>query len=348
MRYDITFHPSWWHKNAGVDFTQEFFDDPRYRIECDVRMRKTLYEHFGDYGIGEKEPKRRPLLGTDLLAAGYLHSEILGCRIRFQADNSPQVECLNLDEDAIGEVKVPNLDESPVWAGIQKQMDYLKERFGYVETYVNLMGIQNIAMDLMGQEVLLSYYTAPEEVETLLEKITELSLEVGKRFYRLSGDISGGVTAIVRRTVPDVYLTSNCSGERAANDIYAHFLLTHDRRLADAFGQFGIHHCGKSMEHVVDGYSKIKNLAFAEVGAFSDIKAVRGKLPGVFLNARYSPVRLMSASETQITEEVQALVRDGQENGRKVSVSCVGIDSQVPDTQIRYFLRACREIKGIE
>ena len=43
MRYDITFHPSWWHKNAGVDFTQEFFDDPRYRIECDVSMRKTLY-----------------------------------------------------------------------------------------------------------------------------------------------------------------------------------------------------------------------------------------------------------------------------------------------------------------
>lgn len=84
MRYDITFHPSWWHKNAGVDFTQEFFDDPRYRMECDVRMRKTLYEHFGDYGIGDKEPKRRPLLGTDLLAAGYLHSEILGCRIRFR------------------------------------------------------------------------------------------------------------------------------------------------------------------------------------------------------------------------------------------------------------------------
>ena len=24
MKYDITFHPSWWHKNAGVDFTQDF------------------------------------------------------------------------------------------------------------------------------------------------------------------------------------------------------------------------------------------------------------------------------------------------------------------------------------
>lgn len=57
MKYDITFHPSWWHKNAGVDFTQDFFDDPEYRMDCDVRMRKTLYEHFGEFGIGEKDPK---------------------------------------------------------------------------------------------------------------------------------------------------------------------------------------------------------------------------------------------------------------------------------------------------
>ena len=32
-----------------------------------------------------------------------------------------------------------------------------------------------------------------------------------------------------------------------SNDIYEKFLLKHDRRLADAFGQFGIHHCGESM-----------------------------------------------------------------------------------------------------
>ena len=54
MKYDITFHPSWWHENAVIDFTQQFFDDPEYRMEADVKMRKTLYEHFGDLGIGER------------------------------------------------------------------------------------------------------------------------------------------------------------------------------------------------------------------------------------------------------------------------------------------------------
>lgn len=345
MKYDITFHPSWWHENAGIDFTQQFFDDPEYRMEADIKMRRTLYEHFGDLGIGEKDPQKRPLLGTDLLAAGYLLSELMGCGIRYQADNSPQVECMDLDEDSIDQIQVPDLDTSEVWQRTQKQIDYLLEKYGHVETYVNLQGIQNIAMDIMGQELMVSYYTAPEEINGLLEKITKMSIEVGKRFKALSNDVSGGVTAIVRQTVQECYLTSNCSVEMISNDLYEEFLLKYDQELADAFGNFGIHHCGKSMEHVVEGYSKVKGLTFAEVGAFSDIKTVRSHLPGIFLNARYSPVRLMNASKEDIFSEVKYLAENGQENGQKISVSCVGIDNHVSDTQIRYFLEACRSVE---
>ena len=345
MKYDITFHPSWWHENAGIDFTQQFFDDPEYRMEADIKMRRTLYEHFGDLGIGEKDPQKRPLLGTDLLAAGYLLSELMGCGIRYQADNSPQVECMDLDEDSIDQIQVPDLDTSEVWQRTQKQIDYLLEKYDHVETYVNLQGIQNIAMDIMGQELMVSYYTAPEEINGLLEKITKMSIEVGKRFKALSNDVSGGVTAIVRQTVPECYLTSNCSVEMISNDLYEEFLLKYDQELADAFGNFGIHHCGKSMEHVVEGYSKVKGLTFAEVGAFSDIKTVRSHLPGIFLNARYSPVRLMNASKEDIFSEVKYLAENGQENGQKISVSCVGIDNHVSDTQIRYFLEACRSVE---
>ncbi len=346
MKYDITFHPSWWHKNAGVDFTQNFFDDPEYRMDCDVRMRRVLFEKFGEYGIGEEHPEKRPLLGTDLLAAGYLYSELMGCDIIYEPDNSPQVVCAHLDEDSIDDVEIPDLEKSEVWARTQKQIDYLKKEYGRVETYVNLQGIQNIAMDLMGQDVLMAYYSAPEEVDRLLCKITEFSIDVGKRFYALSDDVSGGVTAIIRQTRPLCYLTSNCSVEMVSNQIYEDFLLKYDQQLAEAFPHFAIHHCGRSMEHVVDGYSKVQNLEFAEVGAFSDIKAVREKLPGVFLNARYSPVRLMNAAKEDVEKEVAALAENGQENGGLVSISCVGIDSNMPDEQILSFLEACRKISG--
>ena len=60
--YGITFHPTWWHKYAKIDFSQPFFDDWAYRMDCDVRMRRALWEHFGTFGIGEKDPSPRPML----------------------------------------------------------------------------------------------------------------------------------------------------------------------------------------------------------------------------------------------------------------------------------------------
>lgn len=342
MKYDVTFHPSWWHKNVGIDFTQDFFDDPEYRMDCDVRMRRALYDHFGAYGLGEKDPQKRPLLGTDLLATGYLHSQIMGCDIIYQADNSPQVVCKKIDAEEIAGIHAPKLEESPVWQATQKQIDYLLEKYGRVEPYVNLMGIQNIALDLLGEDIFMAYYDEEEEVSRLLGEITDLSIEIGQRFRRLSDDISGGVTAIVRQTVPECYLTSNCSVEMVSNAQYEEFLLQWDQKLADAFGSFGIHHCGQSMEHVVEGYAKVRGLTFAEVGAGSDIAAVRAALPDIHLNARVSPVSLMTMDDRQIEELVRSLYENGKAaDGEKISISCVGIDKDVTDERICAFLKAC-------
>lgn len=345
MKYDITFHPSWWHKNEGICFTQEFFDDPQYRMECDVRMRKALYERFGAYGIGEKYPKKRPILGTDLLAAGYLYSEMMGCPIVYQENNSPQVICLNLDEDDISRIEIPDLEASGVWKRTQNQIEYLMEKYGRVETYVNLMGIQNIAMDLMGQNVLMAYYSAPEDVKKLLDKITDLTIAIGREFRKLSADNSGGVTSIIRKVQPECYLTSNCSVEMISNALYEEFLLPEDQRLADEFKIFGVHHCGGTMEHVADGYAKLHGLTFAEVGAGSDIRAVREKLPSVWLNARFSPVELVGASEDEIRSCIQSLIEDGSTKSGMLSVSCVGIDANTADSQVESFLKVCSEIK---
>lgn len=344
MKYDITFHPKWWYQNEGIHFGEEFFNDPEYRMECDVKMRKALYEHFGEYGIGEKNPQKRPLIGSDLLACGYLHSQIMGCDIVFQEDNSPQVVSMKLDEDTVEEFSYTPLSENKIWLAQKQQMEYLKDKYGRVETHVNLMGIQNIAMDIMDQELMIAYYTNPEAVEQLLEEITDMSIEIGKVFKGYSSKISGGVTAVVNQTVPDCYLTSNCSVEMISNDLYEQFLLKYDQKLADAFGSFGIHHCGQTMEHVVEGYKKVKGLTFAEVGAGSDMAAVRNALPNVHLNARVSPVKLMTGSEDDIRDEVRRLKEQGDNNKGLFSISCVGIDQSVSDEKICAFLKACKEI----
>jgi hypothetical protein len=125
---------------------------------------------------------------------------------------------------------------------------------------------------------------------------------------------------------------------------YIDFLLPYDQMLANAFGSLGMHHCGATMEHVVRGYSKIKGLSFVEVGAFSDIAEVRKVLPGIPMNARYSPVKLINASYDEIHNDVEKMLKAGKTQQGNFSISCVGIGDQVSDRQVTSFLKACSSI----
>lgn len=100
MRYNVVFHPSWWHVNEGIDFSEFFWADPDVRIASDIKIRRALYQRFGKYDLGEQNPEPRPLMGSDMLACGYLSSQILGCQVDFAPDDSPEVHCANLDDEA--------------------------------------------------------------------------------------------------------------------------------------------------------------------------------------------------------------------------------------------------------
>jgi uroporphyrinogen-III decarboxylase len=343
LQYDVTFHPRWWHKQTGISFGEEFFFDPEYRIEADMKMRQVLFAKFGDFGLGEMNPAPRPLLGSDLIASGFLHSALLGCAIQFAHDDPPAVLCANLSDEAIMTMTTPQLDKSEWWRRIQTQIDYLQLKYSRVDSCINLMGVQNIALDLRGQELFIDYYEKPELVHHLLQVCTQTAIAVGSRLRAVSRDVSAGVTAIVRKTVPEVYLTSNCSVEMVSLDIYRAYLLPYDQMLAREFQPFGIHHCGQTMEHVADGYKEVDQLQFAEVGAFSDLAVIRQKLPNTHLNARYSPVRLKDRSLTGISEDILQMTEAGG-SANNLSLSCVGIDDTVSDEQVIRFLSACQEI----
>ena len=206
------------------------------------------------------------------------------------------------------------------------------------------MGVQNIAMDILGQELLMEYLTNPENLNKLFRGITDCLLDIGKRLKVVSSSISEGVTAIIGRSYPETYLTSNCSCEMISNKTYEEFLLPYDIELAEEFGSFGIHHCGASMEHVASGYSKVPNLDFLEVGAGSDVSAIRKQFPDTFLNLRVSPVDLQNMSLTELDKHINTLVELGNNSKKRLSVSCVGIDHSVSDETILSYLSICDKI----
>ncbi len=57
---EIVFHPSWWHKNAGISFDEDFFYHPARRVEDERKMERELYERFGGLGPGEDRDRDLP------------------------------------------------------------------------------------------------------------------------------------------------------------------------------------------------------------------------------------------------------------------------------------------------
>lgn len=340
---DITFHPSWWYKHTGVEFDEKFFFDVAYRTEADFLMRRKLYEYFGEYGIGEKDPKARSILFSDLLACGFLYSQLLGCEVIFRKDNAPQVVAANLDEDQVMELQAPDLDAHPLWQKVQSQIDYYMEQYGYCESAINLQGIMNIAMDLRGQDLFYDFFDDPAVMHHLYDVATELSLDIGKRLYAVSQGVSAGVTSIVKQSCPDVYLTSNCTVTMISNAQYCEHLLPYDVRLAQAFPSFGIHHCGSNMEVVTEGYLQVPNLKFLEIGAGSDLEKIAQMIGDrdIISNIRYSPVAMKTDSLEEMQAKTEAAIR-AFGSDEKLCFSCVGIDDTVPLEKIREYLSIFR------
>lgn len=341
---DIVFHPSWWHKHVGIEFDEKFWFDAAYRMDADIAMRRALYDFFGDFGLGEKNPKARPILFSDLVACGFLYSQILGCTVKFTKEDSPVVLPANLSDADLEAMQLPDLDTHPLWQKVQCQIDGFIRDFGYVESAVNLMGIQNIALDLRGDALFMDYFDEPERNHKLFSLITDLSLDIGRRLYAVSPIVSGGVTSIVKQVCPEVYLTSNCSVTMISNDQYCEHLLPYDIRLSNAFPHFGIHHCGADMENVIDGYLQVPNLCFLEIGAGSDLTAAAQAIgdKNILSCIRYSPAALKTDTPEQMREKTEAAIR-AFGSDEKLCFSCVGIDANVETEKIREYLSIFRK-----
>jgi hypothetical protein len=109
---EIVYHPSWWFKNAGITFDEDFFFNPSKRVESEQQMEKTLYEKFGRYGLGENHKTKRPEVGAVHNAAGFMLSEMLGCEVKYSEDSPPAVIPLNSDSLTLNKSDVFN---SPVF-----------------------------------------------------------------------------------------------------------------------------------------------------------------------------------------------------------------------------------------
>jgi hypothetical protein len=331
LSVEVVFHPSWWHRHAGIDFDEGFFYDPRRRVQDERRMERVLYERFGDLGLGEDRDRDLPVLGPVHNAAGYLLSEMIGCRIEYKKDAPPQVvpacrQDLELDVEAAF--------ASPAFLRLKRLTEDLKRAHGRVVGDVNWGGVLNLALDLRGQDIFLDMLDRPEPVRVLFGRIAAIIDRFTSFVESKTGTTSISVNRTVRHLPGPVFLHSECALTMISSEHYRSFLMPFDRAWSLRRRPFGIHYCGADAHRFADIFAELPQLDFLDVGWGGDLRLLREKLPGTFLNIRLSPVEIMEQSIKDIRRSIETRVAASGDPAL-TGVCCINMDDRVTDDRVR-------------
>ena len=266
---------------------------------------------------------------------------IFGCEVVFEDEALPWAIPMNLSEDEVLKLQVPDILNTWPMTEWLKQIDYLKSKYGKVIGDINTTGIQNLALKLRGDQLYIDYFENPDLCHHLLRICTECVKQLFKFNFKATGT---GAVDVTPMADPNIAVIPNCTEEQISNTTYETFLLQYDNEVADAVQShgFGIHHCG-SVDQVLEGYAKVRHLKFMEIGFGSDVKRCRQMLgPDVAVNARISPVLMKNGSAEEVAAEVRRLIQEGAplEN---YSIDTVGITYGAPDENVKAAKRTAQE-----
>lgn len=338
---DIVFHPSWWHKHAGITFDEDFFYHPARRVESEKRMEDVLYQKFGAYGLGADRGRELPVVGAVHNAAGYLLSEMLGCEVLYKEDAAPQVLPAGRDRPQIA---AGGAFQTPAFRRFLGLRDRLKAKYGYLTGDVNWGGVLNIALDLAGENVFLGFFSDPEETKRQFREIAGVIETFVTAIARETGSTSVSVNRNVRHIPRPVFLHSECSHTMISTGQYEEFLMPLDLDWSRKFRPFGIHYCGKDPHRYAEVFGRIENLDFLDVGWGGDVKKLRAALPGTFLNLRLDPVALPGWTDEELAGTIVRLVEESGEPGL-TGVCCINLDDRVTDDKIVTILKTVEELR---
>ena len=338
---ELVFSPQWWNKQTGITFDRDFFFHPARRVNDERRMEQHLYEKWGRYGMGDDRNIDRPEQGAVHLAAGYLLSEMMGCKVEYREAAPPNVSCLHIEE--LDTRPMDAAFDSAAYKSFHEMREELKTKYGYVTGDVNWSGILNLALDLRGQDFFIDMVEKPEESTIFISRIAG----VIERFTDSLQSASNSTSVSVNRTLihfeKPILLHSECSLTMISEEMYKEYLLPHDIKWSRKNVPFGIHYCGSDPHRFAKAFSEIPNLAFLDLGYGSDVYAVRSHLPGTFLNLRLSPVELARITPGEVRQTIRRLVSQAGDL-RLTGLCCINIDDTVKDENVDAIFEAQREL----
>ena len=331
MRPEIGFTPQWYRHETGVDFGEQWHNDPAYRIQSIVKIARRLKKKFGTVNIGNVENAEEPsdiLTGT--FGASFVAS-LYGVPIDYQENNWPWSTHHHLSGEEVAKLEPPDLDNNPFFNDFLRQVDWIQRERGRVEGYINWQGVINNAYRIRGEKLFLDMVMEPERARHLFACVTSTMIEGAKRLYKIQKE--SGVTV-------EHFTVSNCLVNMVSPDHYQDLLLPCDREIAEAFGTIGVHNCAWNANPYIDHYAELPGLAYVDMGMESELPRAQQAFSSSRRAIMYTPMDVANKSSEEILNDLESIARDYG------ACDIVFADNEMgtPDERILELVKFCEQI----
>jgi hypothetical protein len=271
------FHPKWYNKKLGIDFSERWHTDPVYRYGCILRMKQYVHMLFPRVKDFEPVYDGNAEVSCATIAGVFgvmLIPMIYGFKPAFKQDARPDAEPGSvMTKEQIATLEPFDLENSSVIQMLLKQMDIIQEKYGKVRGFLDYQGILNVAFKLRGSEIFIDMVESPELVHKLLTHIAQTIMGTAKLIQKRQRQSGYEI---------NMMCTCNCVVNMISPKMYEEILLPYDIKLSKEFDYFGVHTCNWNVTPYIDTLRKIEKVGYIDMGASSNLEEVRRQ----FLDAR--------------------------------------------------------------
>jgi hypothetical protein len=294
-------------------------------------MRKELRRRFPATQIGGIDRPDQPL---DLLTGTFGACNIAAIYdipVIFAADQWPNCVHQYLDEGEMGQLDPPDLDKNPHFKALMNQLDWIAEKEGRIEGFINWQGVLNNAQRLRGPDLFMDMIINPQRTRHLFDCVTITMIDAAKRLY--ARQKQSGVEI-------KFFTMSNCLVNMVSAEHYEQMLLPFDQHIAREFEMVGVHNCAWNASPYLTSYAKIQNVRYLDMGQDSDLKRARDLFPDTRRAIMYTPMDVANKSLDEIRSDLEKIAADYG----PCDIVAADIEFGTPDNKILDFIQMCAEI----
>lgn len=341
----LGFHPSYHAKEFGVDYGERFHKDPVYRTEQGHKCAKALYDRFGEYGMGDPEPKATAI-SVGIQPLDFLNGA-LGGKMIYNPHESvwtpdKPLEHIETMEDL---KKMPDIDwdSNPLYLDYWRQIDEMKK----FHPDLPVTSIQGVGHDekscsfVMHTPYTTAFRLFGDRIFELMLLDEELANGIFDYLMRQYLNLWDDICKRMEWTEEKQNLHfGDCAATMLSPSLYEKFSLPLYQKLMENYKTCTIHSCGPST-HLLDLFAEVPNAKVLQLGAGTELKDVRKKFPDSHISAYFASPEILHGTPDSIEKKLwkmaEILESDFDINGSSV-------DPETPPENIKAYLNAAIKV----